>query len=158
MPAGAIARLVADERPAGPEPVAQRYLALRKADVLIRSLSLSALVRCGALTVVFWIRPWGPRCRARKRVIQPPGCSSRHAPGQKLYAALRLWPPPTYEWGAAPGCGRGAGSGPAGSLRYGLGGLGGLEGDAGRVGVVLEAELGPCGGHDVLDGEAEFGL
>jgi hypothetical protein len=56
MPAGAIARLVADERPAGPEPVAQRYLALRKADVLIRSLSLSALVRCGALTVVFWIR------------------------------------------------------------------------------------------------------
>ena len=31
----------------------------------------------------------------------------------------------------------------------GLGGLGGLEGDAGGVGVVFEAELGPCGGHDV---------
>jgi len=65
--------------------------------------------------------------RAHRRVLdstvgtqvptQPPGCSSRHAPGQKLYAALRLWPPPTYEWGPAPGCGRGAGSGPAGSLR-----------------------------------------
>jgi|SRR6185295_8555856 hypothetical protein len=40
----------------------------------------------------------------------------------------------------------------------GFGGLGGLEGDAGGVGVVFEAELGACGGHDVLDGEAEFGL
>jgi hypothetical protein len=39
-----------------------------------------------------------------------------------------------------------------------LGGLGGFEGDAGGVGVVFEAELVACGGDDVLDGEAEFGL
>jgi hypothetical protein len=47
--------------------------------------------------------------------------------------------------------------GSAGALG-GFGGLGGLEGDAGCVGVVFEAELVACGGDDVLDGEAEFGL